>query len=99
MSGLSCWNPVVLLKSCYPVEILLKIFESCSNHVQILLGKNAELRSLLTLPLSTTYIYVFRVQPALYQSRTSYVFSGDPPCSNHVHLRPELKSRYHVILI
>ena len=31
MSGLSCWNPVVLLKSCYPVEILLKIFESCSN--------------------------------------------------------------------
>ena len=47
-SGLSCWNPVVLLKSCYPVEILLKIFESCSNPVQILLGKNAELATLET---------------------------------------------------
>ena len=47
MSGLSCWNPVVLLKSCYPVEILLKIFESCSNPVQILLGKNAELAALI----------------------------------------------------
>ena len=46
MSGLSCWNPVVLLKSCYPVENLLKIFESCSNPVQILLGKNAELATL-----------------------------------------------------